>query len=129
VPWILKWHYELHNDLVSRHFSIKWWDKFKHDQIISQVNAGFPLAKANLQKPTKSGISVSSLPIEGKSRAELKEQLMIQISQIGADEDEDNESLVIPASSEAFSSQPVNKNWANRYYQDAQNPFKDLNAD
>lgn len=54
---------------------------------------------------------------------------MIQISQIGADEDEDNESLVIPASSEASSSQPINKNWADRYYQDAQNPFKDLNAD
>jgi hypothetical protein len=102
VPWILKWHYELHNDLVSRHFSVKWWDKFKHDQIISQVNAEFPLAKANLQKPTKSSTSVSSLPIEGKYKAELKElarQLMIQISQIGADEDEDNESLVIPASS------------------------------
>jgi len=24
VPWILKWHYELNNDLVSWHFSIKW---------------------------------------------------------------------------------------------------------
>jgi hypothetical protein len=93
VPWILKWHYDLNNDLVSRHFSIKWWDKFKHDRIISQVNVEFPLARAKLQKPTESSTSISSLPVEGKSRAELKElarHLMLQVSQMGADEEEDD---------------------------------------
>jgi hypothetical protein len=41
VPWILKWHYEVKDHILSRHFSVKWWDKFKHDRIISQVNEEF----------------------------------------------------------------------------------------
>jgi hypothetical protein len=51
------------------------------------------LARAKLQKPTESSTSISSLPVEGKSRAELKElarHLMLQVSQMGADEEEDD---------------------------------------
>jgi hypothetical protein len=89
------------------------------------------LAKEKFQKPAESSTSVSSLPIEGKSRTELKElarQLMIQISQMGADND-DESPVVSLASSEASSSQAVKKNWEEHFYPDAQNPFKDLNAD
>lgn len=41
VLWILKWHYEAKDHIMSRHFSVKWWDKFKADRILSQVNEEF----------------------------------------------------------------------------------------
>ena len=54
VPWILKWHYETKDNIVSRHFAVKWWDKFKHDRIISQVNEEF---KSNIsQSPSQSPV-------------------------------------------------------------------------
>ncbi|KAL4615245.1 hypothetical protein ACB092_07G109900 [Castanea dentata] len=34
VPWILKWQYEKEGDILTRHWYIKWWDKFGY---ISQI--------------------------------------------------------------------------------------------
>ncbi|CAL8993066.1 unnamed protein product, partial [Prunus brigantina] len=78
VPWILKWSYKVNweSRILSRQFSIKqfsikWWDKFKAERIMEQVNTEFPQVNAP-QRPSTSGTSHSSLPIEGRSKSELK---------------------------------------------------------
>lgn len=32
VPWILKWQFVKEGDVFSRHWFVKWWDKFSHTQ-------------------------------------------------------------------------------------------------
>jgi hypothetical protein len=112
VPWILKWHYEVNSDVVTRRFSVKWWEKFNHDRIISQVNSEFPLVNLELPKPSRlNTFASSSLSIEGRSKSKLKElatqfkgrskskliEILQQVIQMGEDEDESTS----PASSEA----------------------------
>jgi hypothetical protein len=103
VPWILKWNYEVNSDVVTRRFSVKWWEKFNHDRIISQVNSEFPLVNLELPKPSRlNTFASSSLPIEGRSKSKLKElatqfKILLQEIQMGEDEDESTS----PASSEA----------------------------
>jgi hypothetical protein len=88
--------------------------------------------KAQTPKPALSQSSTSSLQIEGKSKTELKElarQLMIQVSQMGEDEDEENNS---PASSEASSSSKQVKKKDSQpdpFYQDAQDQYEAYNLD
>jgi hypothetical protein len=37
VPWILKWQYVIVRDKLERHWYIKWWDKFRFDDIVEKV--------------------------------------------------------------------------------------------
>ncbi|KAK9939323.1 hypothetical protein M0R45_016021 [Rubus argutus] len=113
VPWILKWHY----NIISRNFAVKWWDKFKHDIIISQVNEEFrsntsqspfirhphsqlaiqtlnPQTALVTQSPTSSHSSKSkektkaSLSKSAKLK-ELANQLLEEAAHLSNDEDEE----------------------------------------
>ena len=70
VPWIVKWQFNIFTpnhvesyslpgsniihdiiyhsqiDMVSRQVFTKWWDKFNHDRIITQVKKEFPLVNS-----------------------------------------------------------------------------------
>ncbi|KAI5348483.1 hypothetical protein L3X38_001370 [Prunus dulcis] len=118
VPWILKWSYRVTKDvrIFARQFSVKWWDKFEVERIARYVYNDLPVEPVPL--PVSPSASVrSSLSVEGKSKAELREiatQLLRQASQM--DDDEDNGS---PSSS---SCQPISvkpKSW----YEDSQDPM------
>ncbi|KAL4627950.1 hypothetical protein ACB092_05G203400 [Castanea dentata] len=38
IPWILKWQYEKEGDILTRHWYVKWWDKFGYiSQILDNV--------------------------------------------------------------------------------------------
>ncbi|CAL9000242.1 unnamed protein product, partial [Prunus brigantina] len=113
VPWILKWSYKVNWEscILSRQFCIKWWDKFKIERIIEQVNTEFPLVKAPLM-PSTFGTSYSSLPIEGRSKSKLKElarQLMVQASQMNDDDDDDDDASPKSQSSSSQTQNPSNQ--------------------
>ncbi|KAL6284465.1 hypothetical protein ACE6H2_015394 [Prunus campanulata] len=119
--------------VLSRHFSIKWWDKFGVDRIIYQVNIEFP----PLQMPvnpvkTTASPSSSNASLQGKSKKELKElaeQILAQVTQMN-DEDSDDASPKSESSSSQKPSQPFSQKpkprWSN--YPDSQDPY-DLNED
>ncbi|CAL2265152.1 unnamed protein product [Prunus armeniaca] len=114
VPWILKWSYKVNweSRILSRQFCIKWWDKFKTERIIEQVNTEFPQVNTP-QRPSTSETSHSSLPIEGRSKSELKElakQLMIQASEMNDEDDDDDASPKFQSSSSHTQNPQVRKN-------------------
>ena len=42
VPWILKWQYAKEDDVLTRCWYVKWWDKFSHtNSIINNVAKDF----------------------------------------------------------------------------------------
>lgn len=99
VPWIAKWQYHMaslvlsktiqlspvnssqalvthHNqlDIVTRHYFIKWWDSFKEERIIEQVQKEF---LTSLNFPTQNPISSSTVPPmvkapDSKNKAKLE---------------------------------------------------------
>ncbi|KAI5337246.1 hypothetical protein L3X38_016515 [Prunus dulcis] len=79
--------------VLARQFSIKWWDKFKLERIADYVYADFPpVRNPHPEKKSSPATSQSSLPIEGRSKSELKDlarQLMLQASQMNDDADSD----------------------------------------
>ncbi|KAI5338963.1 hypothetical protein L3X38_018235 [Prunus dulcis] len=95
VPWILKWSYQVNCEtrVLSRQFSIKWWDRFKLERIADYVYADFPpIRNPQPDKKSSPASSHSSLPIEGKTKSVLQEiarQLMLQASQMNEDDDSD----------------------------------------
>ena len=42
IHWISMWSYAISNNMLTREFSIKWWDSLKIDSVISQINKDFP---------------------------------------------------------------------------------------
>ena len=52
IHWISMWSYAIQGDLLTREFSVKWWDSLKIDPIISKLNKDFPplVPKAIVQK-------------------------------------------------------------------------------
>ena len=45
APWILKWKYVKEGDVLTRHWYVKWWDKFSHTQnVIDNVTWEFLVA-------------------------------------------------------------------------------------
>ncbi|CAL8993771.1 unnamed protein product [Prunus brigantina] len=121
---------------MSRQFSVKWWDKFQVDRIAEYVYRDFPKAtNPSKPKPVSPVGSSHSLPIEGKSKAELQEiarQLIIQASQMNDDEDNDNaNSPMFQSSSSCLPNQSPSqpRRWSD--YHDAQDPYTayDLNSD
>ncbi|KAI5352722.1 hypothetical protein L3X38_005614 [Prunus dulcis] len=95
VPWIFKWSYQVNWEtrVLSRQFSIKWWDKFKLERIADYVYADFPpVRNPHSEKKSSPVTSHFSLPIEGRSKSELQDlarQLMLQASQMNDDADSD----------------------------------------
>ncbi|KAI5348820.1 hypothetical protein L3X38_001707 [Prunus dulcis] len=88
-PYMVNWE----TSVLSRQFSIKWWDKFKLERIADYVYADFPPVKnPHSKKKSSPATSHSSLPIEGRSKSELQDlarQLMLQASQMNDDADSD----------------------------------------
>lgn len=147
IPWILKWQYEIDKGLLVRQFFVKWWDKFQHERIISQVNIEFPIGNKVTAKLVKK--SSSNLSIESMSKSELKamsKQLRQRIDQMNDSEDEDEAESRIPSTSQQsyLISPPGNqeaqsstskkgkeqvKRWSD--YQHAQDPYAkyDLESD
>ena len=61
VPWILKWQYVKEGDGLTRHWYVKWWDKFSHTQnVIDNVTQEFPAANeisyAKAQSPVQTTV-------------------------------------------------------------------------
>ena len=61
VPWILKRQYDKEGDVLTRHWYVKWWDKFSHTQnIIDNVIQEFPVANvisnAKAQSPMQTAV-------------------------------------------------------------------------
>ena len=47
VPWILKQQYGKEGNVLTRHWYVKWWDKFPHTQeVIDNVTRDFPSPNA-----------------------------------------------------------------------------------
>ena len=64
IPWIMKWHYELHDiNVVSRIFLVKWWDKFKIERVIEQFTREFLVIPQTLVT-TQSPVVVQSSSTE-----------------------------------------------------------------
>ena len=58
VPWIVKWNYQIKDNILIRNFAIKWWDKYNRDRIIKFVYDEFPteVMKELEDKPSSSSI-------------------------------------------------------------------------
>ncbi|TQE04532.1 hypothetical protein C1H46_009839 [Malus baccata] len=75
-----------------RQISLKWWDHFKHDQIIEQINTEFSVAKPVYQRLATLETSTSSISIDKKfkwlrprrhQRAESVEAYLESFKQVG----------------------------------------------
>ena len=74
VLWIVKWHYQIEENILIRSFVVKWFDKFDRDRIINFVYEEFPLVKQKRieDKPSFSTPSLKEC-LKGKSPEELLE--------------------------------------------------------
>ena len=70
VPWIVKWNYQIKDNILIRNFAVKWWDKYNRDKIIKFVFDKFPIKKVIEDKPSSS--SIQDL-LKRKSPEELAE--------------------------------------------------------
>ena len=93
------WSYTICNNLLNREFLLKWWDSFKIDQVISQINKDFPPPfQKTLAQPSQSQSSLDSIQVTRKSSQELKNhanQLLLQSEQL------ESQQKVSPVFSEA----------------------------
>ena len=78
-----KWHYEIEDNLLSSHYTVKWWVKFSSDRIIKFINEELPQGNKLKKKEEKSSTSKSSIEsiLEGKSTKELAELAACQSGQ------------------------------------------------
>ena len=108
---------------MTRQFSVKWWDAFKHSRIIGQVNLEFPPIinpKAPITSP-KVTSTVDSMQAIGSTSADLKalaKQLLDQASQLEA-------SASHSCYSTDGSCSPVHNEYYGAIFQDAQDPFEE----
>ena len=114
------WSYSISNNILTRDFSVKWWDSLKIDPIISQLNKDFlPQVHRPISQKTRSQSSLESISVAGKSSKEIKDvanQLLPQALQL------EKEKKVYPTSSEASTSHyPFNP------FQDSQDPYEGHN--
>lgn len=42
IHQISMWSYAISNNMITREFSVKWWDSLKIDSVISKINKDFP---------------------------------------------------------------------------------------
>jgi hypothetical protein len=68
VPWIVKWHYQIKDNVLIRSYAVKWFDKYDRDRIIGFVYDEFPVKPVEEleDKPSSSGSSIQDL-LKGKS--------------------------------------------------------------
>lgn len=94
------WSYSISNDILTRDFSVEWWDSLKIDPIINQLNKDFrPQVHKPISQKTRSQSSLESVSVTGKSSKEIKDvanQLLPKASQL-----EKEKKRVYPTSSEA----------------------------
>jgi hypothetical protein len=74
VHWIVKWHYQIEDNVLIRSFAVKWFDKFCRDRIINFVYNEFPIKQVKKieDKPSSSNSFVKDF-LKGKSPEELVE--------------------------------------------------------
>ncbi|KAI8558940.1 hypothetical protein RHMOL_Rhmol04G0135300 [Rhododendron molle] len=133
VPWIVKWRYQLLNNIVSRQYLVKWWEQYNHQKIVNQVQLEFlakipiptqnPVQPIEAASPRPDSPSISTIRLgsptprssqQTRSKKKcsklliLAQQLIAQASQ----EESDN------SSDESAASNPYNA-----AFQDAQGPF------
>ena len=139
VPWIVKWSYQIKNNILIRNFAVKCWDNFDRDRIIKFVFDEFPEIKQVEDQPS------SSIPdfLTRKSPEKLAEicKLAAQAYQAAsASSSGKGKSLAkSPTSSEGSTTEMVNlsqfsapmkKNWyEDSLYQDAQDPYAGIEED
>uniref|UniRef100_A0A2N9IAY5 Uncharacterized protein n=1 Tax=Fagus sylvatica TaxID=28930 RepID=A0A2N9IAY5_FAGSY len=132
VPWIVKWSYQIKNNILIRNFAVKCWDNFDRDRIINFVFDEFPEIKQVEDQPS------SSIPnfLSGKSPEELAEICKLAAQACQAASASASGKGKSPAKSSASSegsttemvhlsqfSVPMKKNWyEDTLYQDAQDP-------
>ncbi len=134
VPWIVKWHYQIEDNVLIRSYVVKWFDKFNKDRIIGFVYKEFAIEPVK-EIEDKQSFPTSSIKdlLKGKSPEELAE-----ISQMAAIQCRQSASgKHSSASSEGSSTTklpyaPVS--FPPKWYQDSQNPYDvyedyDLNLD
>ena len=136
VPWIVKWSYQIKNNILVRNLAVKCWDNFDRDRIIKFVFDEFPEIKQVEDQPS------SSIPdfLSGKSPEKLAEicKLVAQACQAASASasGKGKSPAKSPASSEGSTTEMVNlsqfsapmkKNWyEDSLYQDAQDPYAEI---
>ena len=133
VPWIVKWSYQIKENILIRNFAVKWWDNYDRDRIVKFVYDEFLEVKQVKDKPS------SSIPnlLKGKSPKELAEicrLAAIQCQSASASASGKGKSPAsskgstteaIKASSQFPQSVPMPPNWyQDPLYQDAQDPYE-----
>ena len=80
VPWIVKWYYQIEDNVLIKSFAVKWFDKFNRDRIINFVYNEFPIKQVKKieDKPSSSNSSIKDF-LKGKSLEEL-----VEIAQMAA---------------------------------------------
>jgi hypothetical protein len=133
IPWILKWSYGINPNtrILTRIYSVKWWDKFQISRVMGYVYKEFPMAPTPVnQKPSSSGVSHASLQLEGKSSSELKALAKEILAQASHLDQEDAKSTSSQGSSsnqaqppsQKKNDSPARKAWAD--YEDSQDPYE-----
>ena len=63
IPWIVKWHYQIKDNVLIRSYVVKWFDKYDRDRIIGFVYDEFPIKPVEEleDKPSSSGSSIQDL--------------------------------------------------------------------
>jgi hypothetical protein len=69
VPWIVKWSYQIKDNILIRNFAVKWWDNFDRDRIVKFVFDEFP----EVNRLKTSHLPPSQILLKGKSPEELAE--------------------------------------------------------
>ena len=74
IHWINMWNYSINNNLLDKEFSVKWWDSFRFNDIITQIHKDFPPpVQRAIAYNTRSQSSLDSVQIARKSSKELKD--------------------------------------------------------
>jgi hypothetical protein len=124
VPWIIKWYYQIEDNVLIRSFAVKWFDKFDHDRIINFVYDEFPIVKQKRieDKPSSSTSSFKEF-LKGKYPEELVEIAQMATIQCRQSASDKHSSTSFEGSSSAKPFTPVS--FPPKWYQDAQDPYED----
>ena len=114
VPWIVKWSYQIKDNILIRNHVVKWWDNYDRDRIIKFVYDEFPEIKQVENQP-----SIPDL-LKGKSLEELAEICKFAAQACQAASASASGTGKSPASSEGSTTEminlsqfstPMKKNW------------------
>jgi hypothetical protein len=122
IPWIVKWHYVIEDNILSWHFSVKWWNKFSEERITCFVDKEFPKKLKNKNEiPSSSKSSIDTI-LNGKSIKDLAE-IVERAAQLCAKAASQENS---PFSSEGSSSSKPKKTSPEKpfnWYEDSRDPY------